>query len=45
MPDGFAYRTPYMLTPGQPTPGRPTLLRPPIATRQGLGRFGPKTSP
>ena len=21
MPDGFAYRTPYMLTPGQPTPG------------------------
>ena len=21
MPDGFTYRTPYMLTPGQPTPG------------------------
>ena len=30
MCDGFAYRTPYALSPGQPTPGSATLLRHPI---------------
>jgi hypothetical protein len=43
--DGFTYRTPYLLAPGQPPPGRPILLRPPFATRRGMGRFGPKASP
>ena len=45
MPDGFTYRTPYMLTPGLPTPGRPTLLRSPIATHRGLGRARPEGQP
>ena len=27
---GFAYDTPYALSPGQPTPGSATLLRHPI---------------
>ena len=35
--DGFAYRSPYLLAPGQPSPGRPTLLRPPIAIHRGIG--------
>ena len=49
MPDGFAYRTPYMLTPGQPTPG---LTYPPASPHSlpvtGLGRFArrqPLSSP
>ena len=36
---GFAYTSPYILTPGHPTPGRATLLRHPIGLpTTGLGR-------
>ena len=32
--DGFAYPTPYDLSPGQPTPGSATLLRHPIGDNE-----------
>jgi hypothetical protein len=36
---GFAYTSPYILTPGHPTPGRATLLRHPFGLpTTGLGR-------
>jgi hypothetical protein len=36
---GFAYASPYILTPGHPTPGRATLLRHPFGLpTTGLGR-------
>ena len=45
MPDGFAYRTPYMLTPGQPSPG---LTYPPASPHRYPSRTGsvrPEGSP
>ena len=47
---GFAYTSPYTLTPGQPSPGRATLLRHPFGLpTTGLGRaigqLAPKGSP
>ncbi len=48
MPDGFAYRTPYMLTPGQPTPGLTYPPASPPCYPSRTGRFArrqPLSSP
>jgi hypothetical protein len=47
---GFAYATPYTLTPGLPSPGKATLLRHPFGLPstslvRGLGQIVPKDSP
>jgi hypothetical protein len=45
MPDGFAYRTPYMLTPGQPTPGLSYLPASPPCYPSKDGSVRPKAAP
>ena len=39
MRPGFAWSSPYTLTPGQPTPGTPILLRPAFAALARVCRF------
>jgi hypothetical protein len=45
MPDGFTYRTPYMLTPGQPTPGLSYLPASPHCYPSKDGSVRPKAAP
>ena len=45
MPDGFAYRTSYMLTPGQPTPGLSYLPASPHCYPAKDGSVRPKAAP
>ncbi len=45
MPDGFAYRTSYMLTPGQPTPGLSYLPASPHCYPSKDGSVRPKAAP
>ena len=45
MTDGFAYRSPYMLTPGQPTPGLSYLPASPHCFPSGTGSVRPKAAP
>ena len=45
MPDGFTYRTPYMLTPGQPTPGLSYLPASPHCYPSRDGSVRPKAAP
>jgi hypothetical protein len=47
---GFAYASPYTLTPGRPSPGRATLLRhpfslPTISLGRMFSQIAPKGSP
>ena len=45
MPDGFAYQTSYMLTPGQPTPGLSYLPASPHCYPSKDGSVRPKAAP
>ncbi len=45
MPDGFAYQTSYMLTPGQPTPGLSYLPASPHCYPSRDGSVRPKAAP
>ena len=45
MTDGFAYRSPYMLTPGQPTPGLSYPPASPLCFPSGTGSVRPKAAP
>ena len=45
VPDGFTYRTPYMLTPGQPTPGLSYLPASPHCYPSKDGSVRPKAAP
>ena len=45
VPDGFAYRTPYMLTPGQPTPGLSYPPASPLCFPWETGSVRPKAAP
>ena len=45
MTDGFAYRSPYMLTPGQPTPGLSYPPASPLCFPSECGSVRPKAAP